>query len=301
MTSLRFQDPKPGSKIRVIGAGLPRTGTNSFCAALQVLLGGPCYHAGVQWGAQGATDEKHIKTMIKAAGKYPYDAATKQSILAELETLLDGYVAVADPPLSLLYPELLELYPDAKVIVTIRDHDSWAKSMTDMFKTTGPVLVGRIFFWLPSVRWLPSLHISLTHIFFQKHGIEMVDKQTCLAAWEKHHAQLEETVPPDQLIYFNVKDGWKPLCEALDLPIPDTPFPRLNDAKDLENHFKKLAARGLARWAFFFVASFFILTSTLLVVDGSICRLDAVHSRHGIFLAVDTCLLLILPALWPFL
>jgi hypothetical protein len=56
--------------------------------------------------------------MIRAAGSYPYDASTRHSILRELQMLLEGYVAVADPPLSLLCPELLELYPDAKVIVT---------------------------------------------------------------------------------------------------------------------------------------------------------------------------------------
>lgn len=82
------------------------------------MLDGPCYHTGVQWAANGATDEKHIRTVIKAAGEYPYDATTKRQILAELEALLEGYVAVADPPLSILYPELLELFPDAKVIVT---------------------------------------------------------------------------------------------------------------------------------------------------------------------------------------
>lgn len=56
--------------------------------------------------------------MIRAAESYPYDAPDKRRMFAELRTLLEGYVAVADPPLSLIYPELLELYPNAKVIVT---------------------------------------------------------------------------------------------------------------------------------------------------------------------------------------
>lgn len=214
MTSLHFQNPKPGVKLQVIGAGLPRTGTNSFCAALEILLDGPCYHAGVQWGANGATDERHIKTMISAAGQYPYDVSTRIAVQKDLSQLLDGYVAVADPPLSILYAELLQMYPDAKVIVTTRDRETWVKSMLDIIKTSQPALAGFLFFWLPSVRWLPRFAAALTNLFYQKHGVEMKNPQTCMAVWDRHKTQLEETVPNGQLFYFNVKDGWDPLCQV---------------------------------------------------------------------------------------
>lgn len=64
--ALRFLPPEPGARVQVIGAGLPRTGTTSFCAALSVLLKAPVYHAGVQYGA-GSPNETHIRTMIEAA------------------------------------------------------------------------------------------------------------------------------------------------------------------------------------------------------------------------------------------
>ncbi|KAF2217183.1 hypothetical protein CERZMDRAFT_108995 [Cercospora zeae-maydis SCOH1-5] len=252
MSAIRFKEPKPGAKLQVIGAGLPRTGTNSFCAALEILLDGPCYHSGVQYAAEGAGDEKHIRAMMEAAGGYPYDSTTWPTVATTLRRILEGYVAVADPPLSVLYPELLKLYPDAKVIVTVRDRKAWMRSMTEVIKLSQPKLATFIFWWVPSVRWLPKLSDDLTHLFFTKFGIIMKDEETFSTCWEKHIEQLQQTVPENQLFFLDVKDGWEPLCKALDKPIPDVPFPKLNDAKDLESVFKKLAARGLIRWALLF-------------------------------------------------
>ena len=152
--------------------------------------------------------------MISASQQYPYDAKTRPVIEHDLQLLLDGYVAVADPPLSILYAELLNLYPDAKVIVTIRDKEAWIKSMFLVIKTANPMLAGFLFFWLPSVRWLPRLVTALTNLFFQKYGVPMTDWETCMTTWERHHSQLEQLVPKDKLFYFNVKDGWEPLCKV---------------------------------------------------------------------------------------
>ncbi|CAK1358248.1 unnamed protein product [Cercospora beticola] len=247
MSTIRFKEPKPGAKLQVIGAGLPRTGTNSFCAALEILLDGPCYHSGVQYAAEGAGDEKHIKAMMKASAEYPYDSSTWPSVAKTLHEILDGYVAVADPPLSVLYPELFKLYPDAKVIVTVRDREPWMRSMAEVIKLSQPTLATFIFWWVPSVRWLPKLAEHMTHLFYTKFGVEMKDRETFITTWNKHIEQLKKTVPEGQLFFFDVKEGWEPLCKALDKTIPDVPFPRLNDAKDMENHFKKLASRGLTR------------------------------------------------------
>lgn len=96
----------------------------------------------------------------------------------------------------------------------VRDRGAWTKSMLEIIKMSQPALAGFIFFWLPSVRWLPKFADSLTHLFTQKFGVNMENEETCLTTWEKHCAQLEEIVPPDRLFYFNVKDGWDPLCKV---------------------------------------------------------------------------------------
>lgn len=98
-----------------LSLGLPRTGTNSFCAALGILLDGPPYHAGVQYGGSETPDESHILTMDEVARCINKPPAEKQKSLQKLYNILDGYVATNDPPLTLLIPELMEMYPDAKV------------------------------------------------------------------------------------------------------------------------------------------------------------------------------------------
>lgn len=68
--------------------------------------------------------------------------------------------------------------------------------------------------------------------------------------WERHIAYLERTVPKDKLVYFDVKDGWEPLCKALNVPVPEgVEFPRINDGKAIETFAAKQVRRGLQRWA----------------------------------------------------
>ncbi|KAJ4394786.1 hypothetical protein N0V93_004006 [Gnomoniopsis smithogilvyi] len=250
--ALTFLHPEPGARIKVIGAGLPRTGTTSFCAALSVLLKAPAYHAGVQYGA-GSPSETHILTMMEAARGFPYsDPEHKRHVYRKLENILDGYAATADSPLIQLVPELMEIYPDAKVICTVRDRHTWAKSVLLMAQASQPRLAKFIFFWIPSLRYLPEFAEALTHIWSIRYGQGITSEEGALKIWGRHLEYLEDVVPKEKLFYYTVKDGWGPLCEILELPIPDEPFPRLNDAKDFQVMFQKLALQGLLRWVMVF-------------------------------------------------
>ena len=234
--------------------GLPRTGTNSFCAALGILLDGPPYHTGRQYGS-GVSDESHILTWIDVIKRRPYKTPEeKKAVLVKINRQLDGYVATADPPLSQLVPELIELYPDAKVICSTRDREKWADSMVKIAKLVQPNFINFIFFWIPSMRHMGTLSPLLTDIFVELYGLSVNEKQDALAVYDRHHAWLEEIVPRGKLFYADVKEGWGPLCKALDLPVPeDTPFPNLNDGESIEKAFKDLAKKGLMRWAMFAV------------------------------------------------
>lgn len=241
--------PKPGCRIRVIGAGLPRTATNSFCAALEILLDGPAYHLGVQTALSDS--ETHVLTWIKVLQKRPYRSeADRQEVLKLISTTLDGYVVTADPPLTLLIPELMELYPDAVVICSTREVEAWARSMETIAKLVKPMTQRFIFFWVKNVRWLPKMWDLLPSIFNEVHGGQMRTVAEAKSVLEKHHRWLEEIVPKDKLFYADVKDGWAPLCRALNVDIPkDVPFPRLNDSKAFEEIFRNWAVQGLLRWA----------------------------------------------------
>lgn len=270
-SKIDYLPPKPGCKIRVIGAGtpsllfptlnpsnhipgLPRTGTNSFCAALSHLLKGPTYHAGVQYGSLGCPSEKHILTMIQACNLPTLPPPQKETALQNLSSILQGYVATADPPLSLLIPELLTLYPEALVLCTVRDPQTWTRSILEISRAARPTLAGFIFFWIPSVRYLPTLVKNMSNLFEIRYGTGIKDETSAMQVWERHHAWLEEIVPKNRLFYVDVKEGWEPICKALGREVPDVPFPRLNEIGEAEEHFRKMAIKGLGRWGMVFGA-----------------------------------------------
>lgn len=107
----------------VIRSGLPRSGTASFCAALSILLDGPVYHGGTQILVNN--DDTHIKSWTNILAQTPYKTpAARTRVLQQIKSVTDGFVATADTPLAQFIEELMELYPNAKVICTVRDPDT---------------------------------------------------------------------------------------------------------------------------------------------------------------------------------
>ncbi len=126
--------PDPSVQMQVIGCGMSRTGTATFCRALEILLGGPVYHGGSQLIYGG---EKHILRWIETNRHTPVNTKVdRQLILANLKELLCGYVACADMPPILYTGELVEVFPHAIFICTTRDPDTWWKSMESVTAQT---------------------------------------------------------------------------------------------------------------------------------------------------------------------
>lgn len=137
-------------------SGLPRTGTNSFCAAVSFLLDGPAYHVGVQTVLGNSEDD--VRDWIRIAESWLDGSLERRiTLIEDLRRRLDGYVVAADPPASLLVPELLAAFPDARVICTVRDREPWAESMVKIVRLSKPKLFRFIFFWLPVLNLLPRL------------------------------------------------------------------------------------------------------------------------------------------------
>lgn len=90
------------------------------------------------------------------------------------------------------------------------------------------------------------------------------------------------------------------MVQALNRPVPDIPFPKLNDAKDLEQHFKTLAARGLTRWVMFSVVGLVIVCITTLLFGSLVYPMDITTDNYNLLLVVSGCLFAMLPLLWPF-
>lgn len=235
--------PQPGTTIQVIGAGLSRTGTSSFGVALEILLDGPVYHGGTQ-ATMGLPIE--IKSLIEILRRWLAGGESNRHIVLKLlQHRLDGFAAITDAPGSQLVPELLELYPDAKVICTVRDLDSWEKSLEQISNVSIIWFLRPILLPLPGMRHFVDF-ITLIRLQWDK----LYGKGTPIRQmYHLHVAWLKEVVPEDRLVFFNVKDGWEPLCKALGKDVPDQPFPHINDSEAVDKIVRFHIRRGLTRWA----------------------------------------------------
>ena len=189
----------------MVGAGVGRTGTLSLKIALERLLGGPCYHMIEVFG-----HPEHIPAWHAAAqGKMP-----------DWRELLAGYQAAVDWPASAFWPELSEAFPDALVLLSVRDAQSWWQSADQTI--------------FPSSRQIPNddLRAMIDDLFAARFTTEIGDEAATIAAYERHNAQVRNTVPPRRLVEWTPGDGWQPLCDALAVPVPDEPFPHANTRAD---------------------------------------------------------------------
>ena len=191
--------------LRIIGAGIGRTGTNSLQVALQQLLGGPCYHMAEVFG-----HPEHVPVWHAAAN----------GDLPDWADLFDGYVAAVDWPVAAFWRQLSEQYPDAPVLLSTRNSaEQWwhsaDRTIFEVYKGVARPPGTDVFF-------------EMTKALFLNTFADPLDKDACVAAYERHNAEVRATIPADRLIDWNPKDGWPPICERLGLDIPDEPFPVTN-------------------------------------------------------------------------
>jgi hypothetical protein len=198
--------------LAVIGAGFGRTGTLSFKQALEQLGLGPCYHMLEVFGR-----EDHVAA---------WSAATAGQTV-DWDALLTGYHSTCDWPACTFWAELLQANPDAKVVLTRRDPDAWYRSMNKTIfesldrpidEDDDPVVADH-------QRMTRALVIDRT--FGGDLGRDHV-----LAVLAAHEQDVIASVPADDLLVYDVAEGWEPLCEFLDVAVPDEPFPNTNTTAD---------------------------------------------------------------------
>ncbi|KAJ5873520.1 uncharacterized protein N7473_013393 [Penicillium subrubescens] len=237
--------PKAGAEIQVIGAGLPRTGTSSFSAALEMILDGPTYHGGTQI-SRGEPIE--IQSWIKALKYWAKgDPASRIEMQKIVRQRLHGYTAVTDAPCSQFVPELLEIYPNAKVICTARDPISWEKSMIQAQGLAMAWFLRAVLLPLSGMRHFVDYTEQLAIQWERLYGVQAGshDRDT----YARHIAWLKENVPEERLVFFEVKDGWEPLCKVVGKKVPENiPFPHINDSEAIVRTAQYHIKRGLVRW-----------------------------------------------------
>ncbi|PVH94203.1 hypothetical protein DM02DRAFT_633925 [Periconia macrospinosa] len=240
--------PKPGTKFQVIGAGLPRTGTASFSEAIRILLDGPVHHGGTQ-----ATlgPEVGIRSWIKLLSHFPAKSSSDKKLIKDmLKDRLEGYAAATDSPTCGLVEEFVEAFPDAIVICTVRDNpDVWVESMKGVSNASTMWFLRFVLFPIPGMRYFVDYINVLRNQWVYLYG----EAEPCTTKTHYNHmAYLERVVPKEKLLFFNVKEGWEPLCKALGKEVPDVPFPRINDSEAIDRLAKKMVTKGLMRWLVIF-------------------------------------------------
>jgi hypothetical protein len=224
--------------MEVIGVGLPRTGTLSQKAALEMLGLGPCYHMVNLLG-----DLSQVPQWRRALdGGTPW------------EGIFAGFQATVDWPGAYFYPELIEAYPDAKVVLSIRDPESWERSMRS-------TIWGVLYDDIP-IRHLSAAracidspwaaYIALMQEMWRRSSLiigQNGDRPGALAAgFERYQEQVVQAVPSERLLVWSVSEGWDPLCKFLGVDVPDAPFPHLNDSREFGERVMDGAMVAIEQW-----------------------------------------------------
>ncbi len=222
--------------LKVIGAGFGRTGTLSLCTALNT-LGLPCYH--MFEVLENKANKNHLdfwRTVANAAPGTPFP----------WEQVFSNYSAAVDNPACCVWRELMQAYPDAKVVLSVhpRGADAWYDSTMDTIYFTETMWQFKVLEWLtPFGRKMGDMCHKL--IWQRSHRGTMSDRQRAIAHYHQHIADVKALVPQDRLLVFSVDQGWKPLCEFLGLPEPEEAFPNVNDRAAI-----KQTIHGITRGAY---------------------------------------------------
>lgn len=194
-------------ELSVIGAGYGRTGTTSLRLALEKLGFFTCFKPG------GSSVGMFLWNRYK--DKKPMD----------WHAILYGFQSTLDFPMCLFYKELAEAFPSTKVILTVRDSEQWCDSVeSTLLRSTA---------WAEHYYAFPEQREYLIDLFSHAFGRVGSDRKSMIAAYERHNAEVQETISRDRLLVYDVKRGWKPLCNFLDVPEPRDPFPHVNSKRDL--------------------------------------------------------------------
>lgn len=198
--------------LQVIGAGFGRTGTMTLKTALEQLGFGPCHHM--------------YEVIIHPEQAGFWERATRGEKV-DWEEMFGNYRSSCDWPSCSFYKELAERYPQAKVILTLRDPRAWFKSVSNtiMVSFKGPMT-------LPDGKRVGPPGDFAPLLVGQKTFGGRFDEAHMIDVFNRHNEEVRRTIPKERLLVFDAKQGWEPLCGFLGVPVPATPFPKTNSTEE---------------------------------------------------------------------
>ncbi len=209
--------------IEVIGAGFGRTGTLSLKFAIEALGLDKCYHM-----MEVMRNESHAAQWRKAA----------RGEAVDWDALYTGYRATVDWPSASFWRELRAVYPEAKVILTLRDSQQWYTSVMNTIWKFSSQVTGESRTQLDEAAMERSMmgdEIIWQGVF----GGRMEDRDHVIECYERHNQEVIDTVPADKLLVYRPGDGWEPLCGFLQKTVPNTDYPKVNSTEDFSALWRK--------------------------------------------------------------
>ena len=224
--------------IKIIGAGLPRTGTNTLKESLEKL---------------GYTKTYHMKELLVHPGHLPYWLTLRETGTTNWEELYKGYQATVDFPCYPWYKQHMKQYPDAKVILTVRPFEKWHDSVystiwqaqhpTEEQKremgekiASNPVLLETI----------KCVELAKEVIMEEHFKGKFLDKAFAEKVFNEHIEDVKAFVPAEKLLVFDVSEGWKPLCKFLGVPEPADQLPHTNKKENFKEMLSELMKGQMA-------------------------------------------------------
>ncbi len=203
--------------LKVIGSGFGRTGTMSTKMALEQLGFGSCHHM--------------IEVMTNPAQPAKWQAVSAGKPV-DWHDVFDGYRSQVDWPGAAVWQQTAAAFPDAKVLHTERPEEAWWNSFS--------VTIGKFFKRAPELDLPPdvaSIFRMMDGWFVANTFRDPTDREDAIAAYRRNNRLVRDTIPPERLLVFDVAQGWEPLCRFLEVPVPDTPFPRSHPRDEFWAHF----------------------------------------------------------------
>lgn len=201
--------------LAVIGAGFGRTGTLSLKQALEMLGFAPCHH-------------------MDSVKEQPAQAALWLEAIDnprfDWNRLLGDHAAAVDWPTCFFWRELMAFYPDALVVLSLRDKEGWYRSVRNTIYNALVPPPG-VTIPLPPEMLAMARELVLNRTFSGR----LDDPDYAYTVFEQHNERVRDTVPAQRLLVFEASDGWAPLCQRLGVPLPEVPFPHANSTPEFQD------------------------------------------------------------------
>jgi hypothetical protein len=214
--------------MKMIGVGFGRTGTMSLKAALEELGANPCFHM------------IDLITGENKARDLPYWVRIADGEPVDWHEVFEPWQATVDWPACARWEELIDAFPDAPVLLNVREFDAFYKSVENtILAVKKAAMAGELAQDANREAPAPELWGAIEKLIWQgDFQGRFEDKEWVRQMYNKRNEAIKARVPSDRLVVWELGvDGWEPLADALGVDVPDTPFPRLHDTNEFRTEF----------------------------------------------------------------